>query len=165
MIIAAIIFALLLGAYVFLLLPRARTAQRGVAIGVFFVLVGLVYGGAMELLGRPKPLRLEWRDGAAAEVVSAVPVEDKAIYLWVAMPDEPEPRAYVLPWSTQVAQQLQDAMNAAEAQGTQVEMASSMEQGLDQDEPLFYARPQPPMPAKNYQVAGPLVYAQPDHAP
>ena len=43
-------------------------------------------------------------------MLSAVPVEDKAIYLWVAMPDEPEPRAYVLPWSTQVAQQLQDAI-------------------------------------------------------
>src|SRR3546814_892358 len=117
MIIGTAIFALLLGAYVFLVLPRARVEQRVVSVGVFLILIGLVYRGATELLSRPKPLRLEWRDAGKAEVVSAMPIEDEAIYLWLSMPDEREPRAYVLPWSRDVAQQLQDATNKAEASG------------------------------------------------
>src|SRR3546814_15454178 len=98
-IIGTAIFALWLGAYLFLVLPRARVEQRVVSVGVFLILIGLVYGGATELLSRPKPLRLEWRDAGKAEVVSAMPIEDEAIYLWLSMPDEREPRAYVLPWS------------------------------------------------------------------
>ena len=45
------------------------------------LLIAVVYGGSIELLGRPKPLRLEWRDAADAQVVSAVPVENEAIYV------------------------------------------------------------------------------------
>jgi hypothetical protein len=165
MIIGAAIFALLLGAYVFLVLPRARVEQRVVSVGVFLILIGLVYGGATELLSRPKPLRLEWRDAGKTEVISAVPIEDEAIYLWLSMPDEREPRAYVLPWSRDAAQQLQDATNKAEADGGAVEMAMSRGQGPDtDDEPLFYARPQPPMPEKDYRVTGPLTYARPGTA-
>jgi len=165
MIIAAAIFALLLGAYIFIVLPRARLARRALAVGIFFVLIGLVYGGSVELLGRPKPLRLEWRDAAKAQVVSAVPVENEAIYLWLAMPGSLEPRAYVLPWSIEAAQQLQDAMGKAEANSTGVEMAMPTKGDLDNGEPMFYARPQPTLPAKDYQGAGgPLVYEQPDGA-
>jgi len=93
-----------------------------------------------------------------------VPIEDQAIYVWLTMPNEREPRAYVLPWSRNAAQQLQDAMNKAEANGTAVEMMLSQEQGHSADEPLFYARPQPPMPAKDDQGAGPLIYVQPGGA-
>src|SRR3546814_17064488 len=129
MIIGTAIFALLLGAYVFLVLPRARVEQRVVSVGVFLILIGLVYGGATELLSRPKPLRLEWRDAGKAEVVSAMPIEDEAIYLWLSMPDESEPRAYVLPWSRDVAQQIQDATNKAEARGGAEEMAQTRGKG------------------------------------
>ena len=164
MIISAVIFALLLGAFVFVILPRAGLARRTLSVGIFVVLIAVVYGGCIELLGRPKPLRLEWRDAADAQVVSAVPVENEAIYVWLIMPDSSEPCAYVLPWSLQAAQQLQEAMSQAEAEGTGVRMTMPFEASLDDREPMFYAMPQPATPPKDYQEGGPLVHRQPDAA-
>jgi hypothetical protein len=160
MIISAIVFALLLGAFVFLILPRAGLARRTISVGIFVLLIAVVYGGAIELLGRPKPLRLEWREAADAEVLSAVPVENEAIYVWLITPDSSEPRAYVLPWSVQAAQQLQEARSQAEADGTGVRMTMPFESSLHDREPMFYAMPQPAMPPKDYEGDGPLVYRQ-----
>ena len=99
---------------------------------------------------------------AKAQVLSAVPVENEAIYVWLTMPGSPEPRTYVLPWSQNAAQQLQDAMGKAEANGTAVEMAMASDAGLDTREPMFYALPQRPLPVKDYQGgARPLIYTQP----
>jgi hypothetical protein len=162
MIIAAVIFALLLGAFIFVVLPHASVTRRTISVSIFLALIVIVYGGAAELLGRPKPLRLEWRDSAKAQVLAALPVENEAIYAWLITPTSPEPRAYVLPWSQNAAQQLQDAMNKAEADGTAVQMTMSPEAGDDGGEPMFYAPPQPSLPAKNYgSGAQPLNYSQP----
>lgn len=114
-------------------------------------LIAIVYGGGLELAGWPKPLRLEWRDAAAAQVLSAVPVEGESIYVWLRLPGSREPRAYALPWSVDMAQQLQTAMNDAEEKGTAVQMTMPSEGGLDDREPKFYAMPQPALPAKDYQ--------------
>jgi hypothetical protein len=164
MIISAIVFALLLGTFVFLILPRAGLARRTFSAGIFVVLIAVVYGGSIELLGRPKPLRLEWRGTADAQVLGAMPVENEAIYVWLIMPGSSEPCAYVLPWSVEVAQQLQDAMNRAEAEGTAVRMGLPFEASLDDREPMFYAMPQPAMPPKDYPQDRPLVHLQPDEA-
>jgi hypothetical protein len=163
MIIAAAIFALLLGAYIFVVLPQADFARRTFSVATFLILIAIVYGGAAELLGRPKPLRLEWRDAEKAQVVSAVPVENVAIYMWLTMPGSQEPRAYTLPWSPEAAQQLQDAMTKAETDGTAVEMSMPFDMGEGHGEPMFYAKPQPPLPVKTYQSGTePLIYEQPD---
>jgi hypothetical protein len=162
MIISAIVFALLLGAFIFLILPSARLARRILSVGIFVILIGVIYGGSIELLGRPKPLRLEWRGTADAQVLGAMPVENEAIYVWLVMPGATGPCAYVLPWSLEAAQQLQDAMNQAEADGTGVRMGIPFEASLDDREPMFYAMPQPAMPPKDYQQDSPLVHRQPD---
>ena len=164
MIVSAIIFALVLGAFIFAILPRAGLARRSFSVGLFVILIAVVYGGGIELLGRPKPLRLEWRDAAEAKVLSAAPVENEAIYVWLSMPGSPEPRAYVLPWSVEAAQQLQTAMSEAEANGTSVRMTMPVEPGTDDRDPKFYATPQPATPPKNYQGTGAMVYQQPDNA-
>jgi len=78
------------------------------------------------------------------------------------MPESSEPCAYVLPWSLQAAQQLQEAMSQAEADGTAVRMTMPFESSLEDREPMFYAVPQPAMPPKDYQQGSPLVYQQPD---
>jgi hypothetical protein len=162
MIISAIVFALLLGAFIFVILPRAGLGRRTLSVGIFVVLIAVVYGGSIELLGRPKPLRLEWRGASDAQVLSAMPVENEAIYVWLIMPGASEPRAYVLPWSLEAAQQLQEAMNQAEADGSAVHMAMPFEASLDDREPMFYPMPQPAMPAKEYPEGSPLVHRQPD---
>jgi uncharacterized SAM-binding protein YcdF (DUF218 family) len=117
MIVSAVFFALLLGAFVFLVLPRGRLWQRTASATVFVLLIALVYGGSIELLGRPKPVRLEWRDMEKAQVLGASMREDQAIYLWLQFDGAPEPKVYTLPWSLETAQNLQNAMQEGEAQG------------------------------------------------
>jgi hypothetical protein len=58
MIVSALLFALLLGAFIFLVLPQGRLWQRTAAASLFVVLVAVVYGGSAELLGkRPCPTK------------------------------------------------------------------------------------------------------------
>ncbi len=166
--IAPVVFALILGFLMFMLMPRARTTRGTLGVILFLGLTASVYAAVLEGMGRPKPLQVEWpwTTSAAnrAQVLAAIPLEDVAIYVWLAMPARQDPQSYVLPWSTEKAQELQNAMSKAEAEGTAVEMAiGSYESGLDTREPLFYALPQPPMPAKDYtaQVPG-IEYVQPD---
>lgn len=150
MIVSAVIFALLLGAAIFLALPRGRSWQRAASVGLFVLLVAFVYGGMIEVLGRAKPARLEWRDLQQAEVLGSSMRENEAIFVWLQLPGDPEPRAYVLPWSMDTAQGLQTAMEESEANGNGVQMTMSGQPGLDEREPMFYAPPQPALPDKNY---------------
>ena len=153
MITSAALFALLLGSFIFLVLPRGRVWQRVASTGVFAILVAVVYGGSIELLGRPKPLRLEWRDAAHAQVLSASIREGQGIYVWLQLDGASEPQSYALPWDMKMAQQLQEAMREGQANGTDVQMNMPFGAGLDDRERKFYAMPQPPMPAKDYRYS------------
>ena len=117
MIISAIVFALLLGAFIFLILRVPAWRGEPLSVAIFVVLIGVIYGGSIELLGRPKPLRLGgaarrmprcWRDAG----------RERGDLCLAGHAGASEPCAYVLPWSLEAAQQLQDAMNQAEADGT-----------------------------------------------
>jgi hypothetical protein len=153
MILSAFAFALLLGAFIFLVLPRGRPWQRTASASLFVVLVAIVFGGAAEILGRPKPLRMEWRDAQQAKVLASSIREND----WLQFDDGTEPRAYRLPWSIQAAQQLQTATREGEANGTGVQMTMTAgDSGLDEREPKFYAEPQKPLPDKNYGRIGAL---------
>jgi hypothetical protein len=156
MIVSGLAFALLLGAFIFMVLPQARLWQRTASAALFVVLVAVVYAGSAELLGRPKPMRLEWRDAQHAQVLGASMRENEAIYVWLQVEGQSEPRAYRLPWSIQAAQQLQTAMQEGEANGTGVQMTMTGDNGLDQREPKFYATPQAALPDKNYSRIGTL---------
>ncbi len=158
MITSAILFALLLGSFIFLVLPRGRVWQRVTSTGIFVVLIALVYGGSVELLSRPKPLRLEWRDAAKAKVLGASIREGEGIYVWLQFEGTSEPRSYALPWDMKMAQQLQEAQREGQANGTDVQMNMPFEAGIDDREPKFYAMPQQPLPDKNYTNGDPLVF-------
>jgi hypothetical protein len=150
MITSAILFALLLGSFIFLVLPRGRTRQRVMSTGIFIVLIVVVYGGSIDLLSRPKPMRLEWRDAARAQVLGASIREGEGIFVWLQVAGTSEPRSYALPWNMKMAQQLQNAMREAQANGTGVNMSKPFEAGLDDREPKFYAMPQQALPDKDY---------------
>lgn len=156
MIVSGLAFALLLGAFIFLVLPHGRLWQRTASATLFGVLVAVVYAGSAELLGRPKPMRLEWHDTQHAQVLGASMRENDAIYVWLQLDGQSEPRAYRLSWSIQAAQQLQTAMQEGEANGTGVQMSMTGDNGRDQREPKFYATPQSPLPDKNYGGIGTL---------
>jgi hypothetical protein len=161
MIIPALVFAVALGAFVFLLLPRAKTRQRAALSVGFVLLVGIAYAGSVDLLSRPKPWRFEWRDLGKAKVLAADMREGSAIYVWLQDGKTDEPRAYVLPWSQQTAQQLQGAMRDAQNQGTEVQMSQATEDGTDRRKPMFYALPQRPLPDKDYGGGQAQIYQRP----
>jgi hypothetical protein len=152
MIPSAVIFALLLGILIFAVLPRGRVWQRTVAATAYVLLVAIVYGGSIDLLGRPKPVRLEWRDLQEAQVLGSSLRENQAIYVWLQASPDSEPLSYALPWDMKMAQQLQTAMEEGEANGTGVQMNLSKETGQDTREPMFYALPQAALPDKNYSA-------------
>lgn len=95
---------------------------RASGLVVFVAIVGTSFFAFVELLGRPKPIDFASVGNAteAATVISSYYREEEAIYLWIRGNDEPEPRAYVLPWDIEAAKDLQKAKAKAEAQGTEV---------------------------------------------
>ena len=119
-----------------------------VATALFIPMVYLSYG---DLLSRPKPASLEWwhRDASEATVVGSKLREGEAIYLWIELPGTDEPRAYRLPWVQEIAKQLYGAQREAEKKGTKVQMRLPFKERTEDQEPLFYAQPQPPLPPKH----------------
>jgi hypothetical protein len=106
-------------------------------------------------------VRLEWRQAADADVLSARAIENQAIYVWLSFQDNAEPRAYVLPWSQRAAEQLQAAQQTAGEQGTGIRVKLPFDSFADSDEHRFYAMPQMPLPPKNAQSNAGAMYAEP----
>jgi hypothetical protein len=121
------------------------------------------YVALMELLSQPKPVTFEWWHGQAGEatVLGSNLQEERGIYLWLQLPEVAEPRAYVLPWSRDLAEQLQAAMREAEERRSGVQMRLPFEPSLDDRKPKFYALPQPTLPSKDRDQPPPQVYERP----
>lgn len=129
---------------------RRMLLAKSAAIVLTVGLVGTGYSTTVELLGRPKPVDIEWsgHDLAEARVIAAEMREDVAIYVWLGIDGEEEPRSYVLPWSDEAAQQLHGAMQQAEEEGGEVQMSQPFESSRDEQEPMFYATPIEALPPK-----------------
>ena len=123
----------------------------------------IAYAGFAELLGRPKPVELQWSGGEhdAATVLAARMREGEAIYLWLGFEDLSEPRSFVLPWSEAAARQLHGAQGQAEKGGMEVRVRLPLEADLRDDEPLFYAQPQPAPAPKAAPSDNPLWFQKP----
>lgn len=126
-------------------------------------LLPVAYAGFAELLGRPKPVELQWSGGeqAAATVLAARMREGEAIYLWVGFDDLSEPRSFVMPWSEAMARQLHGARGEAEKGGMEVRVRLPLEADLREDEPLFYAQPQKAPTPKAQPSDSPLWFQKP----
>ncbi len=137
--------------------PRRLRVRLGALITAA-IFLPTAYLSLSEMLSRPKPVDIEWFRRAAAEatVLGAQMQEGKAIYVWLAIEGTDEPRAYSLPWSEQVARQLQGAQRSAKSDGSTVRMRLPFERSLDRRERIFYAAPQPPPPRKQTPVQNPL---------
>lgn len=165
MIYFAVLFTLLLGVCVFLGLPSVRKWQRITSVVTFFLLAGVVYAGSVDLMGTPKPMKLEWRPPGKATVLAARMHEGEAIYVWLQTPDAKAPRAYALPWNTQTAQQLQSALQEREARGSPVKMTLAPPDGGEDGVAKFYAQPQQALPDKDHLDGAGVVYRHPDARP
>lgn len=140
--------------------PRAA-APKCAALLLTALLMAGGYGALLEMLGRPKPMAVEWvadwaggsanQEDSDATVVAMRLSEGEAIYLWLETKDAPVPRAYALPWSLEQAKQLNEAMREAEANGTKAQMRQGSRRDRATNEPLFYAEPQEALPNKRAQ--------------
>ena len=142
--------------------PRSLAIKAG-ALGCTVLFMPVAYAGLTDLLSRPKPVALEWWLGNAQEatVIGSQMREGSSLYLWLQLDGETEPRAYRLPWNQKMAQQLQQALEKAERDGTEARMRLPFEPSLDGREPKFYAAPQPALPPKDYAQPPAQVYEQP----
>lgn len=151
-------FALMAGALALIAMwSRRRARWRLAAAGLLVVVLALGYFSLIDLLSRPKPLRLELAGLNDARVISAVLREDDAIYLWLNIEDEP--RFFTMPWDKNLAIELQNSMREARRTGAEVAMRSLAEReaetGEDDDNPrvdTFYAVPQASRPPEKEPV-------------
>lgn len=93
-----------------------RTAKvRFAALLAALLFIPLGYLQLVELLARPKPIDFEWfrKDVEQAQVLGASLDEGRAIYLWLRVDKDIEPRYYVLPWRQQTAEKLEDLIDNA----------------------------------------------------
>jgi alkylation response protein AidB-like acyl-CoA dehydrogenase len=140
--------------------PRQLWLKFG-AVGTAALFLPAAYGGFLHLLSMPKPVALEWWHATADEatVLGSRISEGDGIYLWLQINGVREPRAYVLPWDRDLAEQLQTAQREAEENQTQLQMRMPFEHSLDDQEPKFYAMPQPRLPSKD-ELEPPQTYSR-----
>jgi hypothetical protein len=133
------------------------------ALSTTTLMLPAAYVGFVQLLSLPKPVTHEWWLSQADEatVLGSSAQEDVAIYLWLQLEGADEPRAYALPWSRELAEQLQEAQREAEEQQSELRMRVPFEPSLDELEPRFYALPQPAPPPKQPDPPAPQIYAPP----
>ncbi|RMD89599.1 MAG: hypothetical protein D6811_11955, partial [Alphaproteobacteria bacterium] len=129
---------------------RAPRARQRLVLALAAAGLGAAHLTGAELLGRPKPARLELirAQEEEARVLGTHYVEGRAIWLWLVLPDEQAPRAYELPWSREAAQALRQAQAQAEANGTELRMREPFRRHGADGAAVFYAPPPPPLPRK-----------------
>jgi hypothetical protein len=145
--------------------PR-RTWVRIAAVGAAALFIPAAYASVADLLSRPKPVSIEWvhRNAKEATVLSSRISDGKAIYLWLQLPEETQPRAYVLPYSEKTARQLHEAQREARQKGTEAKMKQpfSRRRNRETADEQFFAPPQPPLPLKSRNRSAPVEAPRPN---
>jgi hypothetical protein len=157
--------ALLLGIFAYTAMPAASRARRGIIVGFFAVILGVLFFGYSDMLGRPKSTRLEVFRASMpdAKVLGSYLKENEGVYLWLQLPGLGEPRYYKLPWDVNVAKSLQNAIAENERQhGSGVGVGQPFERGLSREDPKFYALPQPKLPDKPGESPPVTVFQAPE---
>ncbi|HEY3641223.1 MAG TPA: hypothetical protein VGL31_09015 [Xanthobacteraceae bacterium] len=149
--IAFVSLALLLGVFAYVAVPAGSHVRRAIIAGFFAVILGALFFGYSDMLGRPKSTRLEvFRTNMQdAKIIGSYLKENDGVYLWLQLPGLDEPRYYKLPWDEKVAKALERAIAENERQhGGGIAMGLPFERGWDREDPKFYALPQPKLPDK-----------------
>ena len=157
--------ALLLGIFAYLAMPAASRARRGIIVGFFAVILGVLFFGYSDMLGRPKSTRLEVFRASMpdAKILGSYLKENDGVYLWLQLPGLSEPRYYKLPWDENVAKSLQGAIADNERQhGSGVGVGLPFERGWGREDPKFYALPQPKLPDKAGEKPPVTVFQAPE---
>ena len=140
--------------------PRAPKVRIG-ALVVTALFIPLAYLQAVELLSKPKPVSFEWfeRDVQLAHVLGASMDEGRAIYLWLRIDGEVEPRYYVMPWRQEAAEKLEDVIDNAIRQNSTVVLKKPFIRKSENEmgDLNAYVIP-PPMPPQKLPTVPPRVF-------
>jgi hypothetical protein len=164
-VVAFVSLAFLLGAFAYIAMPAGSRMRRAIVSGFFAVLLGALFFGYSDMLGRPKATQLEVfrTDMKDARVIGSYMREGDGIFLWLQLPGIGEPRYYKLPWNDKTATMLQNAIEQnAQQHGAGVGMNLPFERSWDKNEPKFYPLPQPKLPDKPYEKAPTRTYQAPE---
>lgn len=150
----------------FATLRQPRLVQAGV-IAMMLCVIGSLWLSMVQQQGQPKMASLELlhRNATEATLLSSQMAEGVAIYVWYRLPGESKPLAYELPWSTELAQQIQDAERKAGKSGSGVKVRMPFERSYDPYAPKFYEAPMPALPEKELsapQQEEPQHYTRPN---
>ena len=101
---------------------RGRLWRKVAALLALLALIPTTYVVVNELLGLPKPASTAWLQDLSnyRRVIGYDIREDKAIYLWLAMPDGQESRLFSFPYEAGTVSRLQDAQERSEALASQL---------------------------------------------
>jgi hypothetical protein len=94
--------------------PR-RPLVRFAALAAVVLFIPIGYLPLNELLARPKPIAFEWfrRNVEQAQLLGVSLDEGRAIYLWLRVDKDIEPRYYVMPWRQDTAEKLEELIDNA----------------------------------------------------
>ena len=136
--------ALGLGAFALWLAGGRWFAAAGLALGLLVAYVGLV-----ETMSRPKPVGLEFTNRYAntAKIIAYQFAEPDAIYLWLELPGQPEPRSYVVPWSIDTAEKMRGVIEGAAGEAIVIEQPFQHSWHERESLPM-HPDPQPMLPSK-----------------
>lgn len=127
-------------------------------IALWGALIG-AWGLSIEMMGYAKPsvLELSKRSTEESRVISAFIHENEAIYIWMVLPGEKEPRAYKYPYSLEMAKELYEALTEAGESGQGMLMGHPFDSTDGTEEQMFYPDPVPSSPNKQIPNNQPMV--------
>lgn len=160
---AAVVFLAAVLASISIWAPR-KLWIRGASVIATAGLIIVSYIGFSDLLSRPKPIHLEWamRTVTEARVLGASPREGEAIFVWLQIRGVTEPRAYRMPWSRELAQQLQDAAEQNRGTQTGVRMRSPFRNQIQKNnqKPAFYSPLRRSLALKDARESEPMIFEE-----
>lgn len=129
-----------------------RGTRRWVLL-LALVQVALFYVATADLLGRPKPVSVEFVAGRLdqSEVLAHHLRQDQAIFLWLRPEIGDDPISYQLPWSERTARELHEASRQAEERGGTVQLTMPVGDGTEGGEPsIGWTPPIAPPPKQRH---------------
>ncbi len=149
---AALVF-LLAGLAAVVVHSRRRFGFRAAGLAAAFVALVAAYAGLSDVLSRAKPVAWEVAGGGVEgfEVLFADVPPGGTIHLLLRAPGADEPRLYALPWSAQIATQLERALAETETAPALLRASEGLfENDVEDRERIFYAAPVPALPRKDW---------------
>lgn len=140
---------------------KVTRRARFMAAGLFFA--ALLFIPVVEglTLSRPLPLDRAWWFSGEAEVLSFQLQENVAIYLWIVLEGDPQPRYFSFPWDKVLAQGLLDAQEQGKGEGNPRLTIPPYEPSLETRRPIPYPAPQPKTLPDKPLLPAPEMYEQP----